>query len=89
MHSKVYDKISTLYIDSDQLCKANKSRSTGNLRQAMEYSLIVTAKKNKLKVYDYLVYLLKRIPAGGFEQIEDWAGLMPWSEALPDVLRIK
>lgn len=126
-----------------QFCKTNKNRSTGNLRQAMEYSLneeaklrrfladpfceidnnraersikpfvmgrkawlfsntqrgasgsamlyslIVTAKENKLKVYDYLVYLLKRIPVGGFAQAEDWTVLMPWSEGLPDYLRVK
>ena len=126
-----------------QFCKANKNCSTGNLRQAMEYSLneesklrrflddpfceidnkraersikpfvmgrkawlfsntqrgargsamlyslMVTAKENKLKVYDYLVYLLKRIPVGGFNCSDDWAALMPWSEALPDVLQVK
>lgn len=126
-----------------QFCKANKNRSTGTLRQAMEYSLneepklrhyladpfceidnnraersikpfvmgrkawlfsntqrgargsamlyslIVTVKENKLKIYDYLVYLLKTIPAGGFAQPDDWAPLMPWSEALPPDLRVK
>ena len=35
---------------------------------ALLYSLVVTAKENKIKVFDYLVYLLKRIPAGGFRQ---------------------
>jgi len=126
-----------------QFCKANKNRSSGNLRQAMEYSLneeqklrvfladpfceidnnraersikpfvmgrkawlfsntqrgargsamlyslIVTAKENKLKVYDYLVYLLKRIPSGGFARPEDWAALMPWADTLPEELRVK
>ena len=126
-----------------QFCKANKNRSTGNLRQAMEYSLneeqklrvflenpyceidnnraersikpfvmgrkawlfsntqrgargsavlyslIVTAKENKLKVYDYLVYLFKRIPAGGYDCTDGWNQLMPWAEGLPDELRVK
>ncbi len=56
---------------------------------AILYSLIVTAKENKLKIYDYLVYLLKRIPAGGFDCTEGWNQLMPWAEGLPDDLRVK
>lgn len=56
---------------------------------AMLYSLIVTAKENKLKIYDYLVYLLKRIPAGGFDCTDGWNQLMPWAEGLPDELRVK
>jgi len=126
-----------------QFCRANKNRSTGNLRQAMEYSLneeqklrvfladplceidnnraersikpfvmgrkswlfsntqrgargsamlyslIVTAKENKLKVYDYLVFLFERIPVGGFTNLADWEALMPWTEGLPDNLRAK
>lgn len=124
-------------------CKVNKSRCTGNLRLAMEYSLneeqklrcfltdpvceidnnrsersikpfvmgrkswlfsntqrgargsallyslIVTAKENKLKVYDYLVYVLKRIPAGGFDNAADWNTILPWADNLPDDLRVK
>lgn len=124
-------------------CKNNKSRCTGNLRLAMEYSLneeqklrryltdpvceidnnrsersikpfvmgrkawlfsntqrgargsallyslIVTAKENKLKVYDYLVYALKRIPAGGFDNAVDWKSILPWADDLPDDLRVK
>lgn len=56
---------------------------------ALLYSLIVTAKENKLKVYDYLVYLFKRIPAGGFANSDDWAAVMPWSKSLPDELHVK
>jgi len=56
---------------------------------AMLYSLIVTAKENKLKVYDYLVYLLKRIPTGGFNNAESWNQLMPWAAGLPDDLRVR
>jgi len=51
--------------------------------------MIVTAKENKLKIYDYLVYVLKRIPVGGFDTAEDWKPLMPWSEDLPADLRVK
>jgi transposase len=126
-----------------QFCKTNKNRSTGKLRDAMEYSLneeqklrhylsdpvceidnnraersvkpfvmgrkawlfsntqrgargsamlyslVITAKENKLKIYDYLVYLFKRIPAGGFSDVSDWVNLMPWSSSLPSELRVK
>jgi transposase len=126
-----------------EFCKANKNRSTGKLRQALEYglneeqklrhflsdpsceidnnraeraikpfvmgrkawlfsntqrgargsamlySLIVTAKENKLKIYDYLVFVLKQIPAGGFDKASDWQTLMPWSDDLPVDLRVK
>lgn len=61
----------------------------GARSSAMLYSLIVTAKENKLKVYDYLVYLLQRLPVGGFENTEDWDALMPWSASLPADLRVK
>jgi len=56
---------------------------------AMLYSLIVTAKENKLKIYDYLTFILKQIPVGGFDTSADWAAVMPWSVDLPDDLRVK
>jgi len=61
----------------------------GDRGSAMLYSLIVTAKENKLKIYDYLVYLLQLVPAGRFAQAKDWASLMPWAESLPDDLCVK
>ena len=36
-----------------------------------------------------LVYLLERIPVGGFTNSADWEALMPWAEGLPDNLRAK
>jgi transposase len=56
---------------------------------ALLYSLVVTAKENKLKVFNYLVYLFTRIPAGGFDNPDDWTAVMPWSKSLPDDLRVK
>lgn len=61
----------------------------GARSSAMLYSLIVTAKENKLKVYNYLVYLLQRLTAGGFDNAKDWDALMPWSASLPADLYVK
>ena len=61
----------------------------GARSSSLLYSLIVTAKENKLKVFDYLVYLLQRLSIGGFENSEDWDALMPWSTSLPTHLRVK
>lgn len=55
---------------------------------AMIYSLVETAKANNLKIYEYLKYLLEKIP----EHMEDTNleftdDLLPWSESLPDFCR--
>ena len=55
---------------------------------AMIYSLVETAKANNLKIYEYLKYLLEKIP----EHMEDTNleftdDLLPWSESLPDCCR--
>ena len=55
---------------------------------AMIYSLVETAKANNLKIYEYLKYLLEKIP----EHMEDTNleftdDLLPWSEFLPDCCR--
>ena len=54
----------------------------------MIYSLVETAKANNLKIYEYLKYLLEKIP----EHMEDTNleftdGLLLWSESLPDCCR--
>ena len=55
---------------------------------AVIYSLVETAKANNLKIYEYLKYLLEKIP----EHMEDTNleftdDLLPWSESLPDYCR--
>jgi len=49
------------------------------------YSIVETAKANKLKPYDYLKLLLEELPkinkSGDKSQLEK---LLPWSESLPD-----
>ena len=55
---------------------------------AVIYSLVETAKANNLKIYEYLKYLLEKIPEHmedtNLEFIDD---LLPWSESLPDCCR--
>ncbi len=57
---------------------------------AMIYSLIITAKENKLKIYDYLLYLFEQLAASrnGPNSL-DLEPLMPWSKSLPEQLRVK
>jgi hypothetical protein len=51
---------------------------------AIVYSIIETAKENNLKLYDYLVWLFEKIRSG-----EDVETLLPWSEGLPETLKLK
>jgi hypothetical protein len=55
---------------------------------AVAYSIVETAKANKLNVYMYLVHILSKMPGADFKTepllLED---LMPWSQKLPDYCR--
>ena len=55
---------------------------------AMVYSLVETAKANKLKIYEYLKHLLteilKHMDDTSLDFLED---LLPWSENLPEKCR--
>ena len=57
---------------------------------AVIYSLVETAKANKLKIYEYLKHLLTEIPkhmdGTSMDFLED---LLPWSEKLPEECRKK
>lgn len=58
----------------------------GAQASAAYYSLVRTAKRNHLKIFPYLVYLLELLslnPDASKEQIQQW---MPWSPTLPPVL---
>ena len=49
------------------------------------YSLVETAKANKLKIYEYLKHLLTEIPKHMDDTNMDFLeGLLPWSEKLPE-----
>jgi len=49
------------------------------------YSIIETAKENNLNPYQYLRYLLEKLPSAISSDLE---ALLPWSESLPDECRI-
>ena len=52
---------------------------------AVIYSLVETAKANKLKTYEYLKHLLTEIPKHMDDTSMDFLeDLLPWSETLPD-----
>ena len=55
---------------------------------AVIYSLVETAKANNLKIYEYLKYLLEKIPEHMDDTNLDFTDyLLPWSESLPDCCR--
>ena len=62
----------------------------GAQSSAVIYSLVETAKANKLKIYEYLKHLLTEIPkhmeATSLDFLED---LLPWSKNLPEECRKK
>lgn len=57
----------------------------GAKASAVAYSIVETAKANKLNIYKYLVHIFSTMPALDFKNhpslLED---LLPWSEKLPD-----
>ena len=60
----------------------------GAKASAVVYSIVETAKANKLNVFMYLVHIFSTMPGADFKTtpsiIEDF---MPWSEKLPDYCR--
>jgi len=57
----------------------------GASSSAIVYSVIETAKENKLKPFDYLKFVFEKIQHGEIE-IEK---MLPWSEDLPENLFVK
>jgi len=51
------------------------------------YSLIVTAKENGLKAYDYLEYIFEKLPNINLDDADELEKIMPWSKEILD--RIK
>lgn len=56
---------------------------------AMIYSVIETAKENKLKPFEYLQYLFEQLPNSDITDAATIGKYMPWSKELPDYCRIK
>lgn len=50
---------------------------------AMVYSLIETAKENGLIPFEYITYLLEKLPNMDLRQVEELDKLLPWSKDLP------
>ena len=49
------------------------------------YSIIETAKENNLNPFQYIKFLLEKLPNS---KVSDLDGLLPWSENLPDYCRV-
>lgn len=60
---------------------------SGATASAMTYSLVETAKENGLNAFAYLTYLFEQLPNTDTENPDALAGLLPWSEQLPDRVR--
>ena len=49
------------------------------------FSLMETAKENGLKPYEYIKYLLEKLPSAKTSELEKF---LPWSDHLPDYCRM-
>jgi hypothetical protein len=61
-----------------------KNSINGAKSSAIIYSIVETAKENKLKPFDYLVFLLQNIPNSTTTMIDDF---LPWSNFIPEACR--
>lgn len=53
------------------------------------YSIIETAKANKLKPFQYLTYLFEMLPNTDITNDKDLDALLPWSDSIPEEIRLK
>ncbi|SFS45247.1 IS66 family transposase [Marininema halotolerans] len=66
---------------------ANTAR--GAQASAIIYSVVETAKENRLNPFLYLIYLFERLPNIDTNEESQFDQLLPWSPALPDTIRVK
>ncbi len=59
---------------------------SGATSSAIIYSIVETAKANDLNVYKYFTYILHELPSIDDENVSH---LLPWSNTLPDNIKIK
>lgn len=59
----------------------------GAKTSAILYSIVETAKENGLKPFNYITYLLERMPSLDLGEPGVLDSLMPWSESLPASFR--
>ncbi len=56
---------------------------------AIVYSIIETAKENKLIPFEYLRYLFEKLPNMNINNTEELDKILPWSEELPSDCKAK
>jgi transposase len=61
----------------------------GAKSSAIIYSIVETAKENNLIPYEYLKYLLEKLPNMDLDHKNTFELLMPWSDSLPDCCKMK
>jgi len=61
----------------------------GARASAILYSIVETAKENKLKTYEYFKYLLENIPNIDIDYTTEIDSLLPWSTQIPEEIRLK
>jgi hypothetical protein len=57
----------------------------GAVSSSIYYSIIETAKENRLNPFQYVKYLLEMLPSSKFSDLES---LLPWSKSLPERCRV-
>ena len=65
-------------------CNTPKGAKTG----AMLYSIVETGKENKLNLFNYIAYLLEKLPNIDLEDKQELDKLLPWSSELPSTCRV-
>ncbi|GFN22544.1 hypothetical protein TAMC210_08600 [Thermanaeromonas sp. C210] len=60
----------------------------GAKASAIVYSIIETAKENRLNPFHYLTYLFERLPNLDPQDKEELDQLLPWSDTLPPICRM-
>ena len=55
---------------------------------AILYSIIQTTKENKLKPFEYLKYLLDKLPNINTDNVDELEGLFPWSDSIPEECKL-
>ncbi|MBF8378645.1 transposase domain-containing protein, partial [Alicyclobacillus mali] len=61
----------------------------GARASAVTYSIVETAKENGLNPTAYLTYLFERMPNMDLMDEAAFEALLPWSEGLPDGIRVR
>ena len=55
---------------------------------AISYSIVLTARENGLKPFEYLVHLLKGLPNSNIKDQTVLDSFLPWAESIPDNCKV-